>query len=780
MNKFESAFARWIINHRAIAIIVPLLLVAALASGLPKLYFDSSYRVFFGKDNPQLIAFESLEDTYTKNDNVVIVLAPSDENVFTSANLSAVEQLTTASWQIPYSSRVDSITNFQRTVADQDDLIVADMITGADQMAAFQIDDLRTAVFDEPALRDRLISPSGHVTGIALTFQIPIEQRTAATNEIVAAVREMTADFQTRHPQFEVYLTGMVFMDAAFSESAIFDSSTLLPGSFVLMAVLLALLVGSFVGTFVTLLLIVCSVAAAMGFAGLVGFPLTSVTTSTPIIILTVAVANAVHVLVTYIHGLREGSEKQAAMEESLRVNVQPVFLASATTAIGFLTMNFSEVPPFGHLGTMVSVGVGVSFVLTVAFLPALMTLLPARVTAASGDDYTRMDRLAEFVIKRRRQLLWGMLTVIVVCVANLPRNELNDVFVHYFGESIKFRQDTDFLMNNLTGIYTLGYSLDSGDSGGISNPDYQRDVEAFSQWLEAQPETVHVDRFTTIMKKLNKNMHADNPDYYRLPNNRDLGAQYLLLYEMSLPYGLDLNNQINVDKSSSKVTLTLKLISSNEMVAFDRRSHDWLSANAPAVKRAESAGTILMFSNIGQRNIRAMLIGTSLALILISGILVIALRSMTIGGVSLVPNLIPAAVGFGLWGVFVGEVGLSLSIVTGMTFGIVVDDTVHFLSKYLRARREQGLGPNDAVRYAFHTVGRALTVTTVVLVAGFMVLAMSSFEVNSAMGLMTAAIITIALICAFLLLPPLLMKIEENRADATPDRTDANRPATA
>ncbi len=780
MNKFESAFARWIVNHRAIAIIVPLLLVAALASGLPKLYFDSSYRVFFGKDNPQLIAFESLEDTYTKNDNVVIVLAPSDENVFTSANLSAVDQLTTASWQIPYSSRVDSITNFQRTVADQDDLIVADMITGADQMATFQIDDLRTAVFDEPALRDRLISPSGHVTGIALTFQIPIEQRTAATNEIVAAVREMTADFQTRHPQFEVYLTGMVFMDAAFSESAIFDSSTLLPGSFVLMAVLLALLVGSFVGTFVTLLLIVCSVAAAMGFAGLVGFPLTSVTTSTPIIILTVAVANAVHVLVTYIHGLREGSEKQAAMEESLRVNVQPVFLASATTAIGFLTMNFSEVPPFGHLGTMVSVGVGVSFVLTVAFLPALMTLLPARVTAASGDDYTRMDRLAEFVIKRRRQLLWGMLTVIVVCVANLPRNELNDVFVHYFGESIKFRQDTDFLMNNLTGIYTLGYSLDSGDSGGISNPDYQRDVEAFSQWLEAQPETVHVDRFTTIMKKLNKNMHADNPDYYRLPNNRDLGAQYLLLYEMSLPYGLDLNNQINVDKSSSKVTLTLKLISSNEMVAFDRRAHDWLAANAPAVKRAESAGTILMFSNIGQRNIRAMLIGTSLALILISGILVIALRSMTIGGVSLVPNLIPAAVGFGLWGVFVGEVGLSLSIVTGMTFGIVVDDTVHFLSKYLRARREQGLGPNDAVRYAFHTVGRALTVTTVVLVAGFMVLAMSSFEVNSAMGLMTAAIITIALICAFLLLPPLLMKIEENRADATPDRTDANRPATA
>jgi predicted RND superfamily exporter protein len=170
------------------------------------------------------------------------------------------------------------------------------------------------------------------------------------------------------------------------------------------------------------------------------------------------------------------------------------------------------------------------------------------------------------------------------------------------------------------------------------------------------------------------------------------------------------------------------------------------------------------MFANIGSRNIKSMLLGTTIALVMISMILIFAFRSIKIGLISLLPNLVPAALGFGLWGLFVGEVGLALSVVTGMTLGIVVDDTVHFLSKYLRARREGGLNSADAVVYAFSTVGRALVITSFVLIAGFLVLALSSFELNSGMGLLTAIVIAFALLADFLLLPPLLMKFEEKR----------------
>ena len=780
MGALEASFAKWILSHRGLVIVLALIGILAGSHGVTKLYFDSSYRVFFSRDNPELLAFEALENTYTKNDNVMIVIAPRDGQVFSRETLAAVEELTKSAWQVPYSNRVDSITNFQYTEAVEDDLIVRDMVKDALSLSDEGVDRVRQRVFAEPALYGRLISDRGHVTAINVTTQFPVEVLNEASPEVVEFIRNMVADFQQRHPDIDVYLTGTVVMNNTFFESAMDDMSSLIPISFGLMLLILAVLVGGFFGTFVTLMVIGFSITAAMGIGGHLGYPLTSPTSSAPIIILTVSMANCVHLLVTFFYGLRHGESRIAAMEESLRVNLHPVFLASITTAIGFLTLNFSEVPPFGQLGNIVASGVLVSFVLAVTFLPSVMTLLPVRAPKRAERDTSAMERLAEFVITRRKPLLWSMTAVIVILVVNVPRNELNDVFVHYFGKSIVFRTDTDFVLDNLTGLYTIHYSLESRESGGISDPEFQRDVERFAQWLESQPEIVHVDRFTNVMKRLNKNMHADDESFYRLPGDRELAAQYLLLYEMSLPYGLDLNNQINVDKSSTRVSVILKLISSNEQIAFNARALAWVNENASAVEFAQSAGMNLMFSNIGKRNIAAMLIGTTVALALISMILILALRSVKLGFLSLIPNLVPAAMGFGLWGIFVGQVGLALSVVTSMTLGIVVDDTVHFLSKYLRARREKRLPPPDAVRYAFRTVGHALFVTSVVLVAGFLVLATSSFELNSGMGLMSAIVISLALLTAFFLLPPLLMKIEGDDDDVSMVASDTDRTAAA
>jgi predicted RND superfamily exporter protein len=196
-------------------------------------------------------------------------------------------------------------------------------------------------------------------------------------------------------------------------------------------------------------------------------------------------------------------------------------------------------------------------------------------------------------------------------------------------------------------------------------------------------------------------------------------------------------------------------------VLALEDRAQQWLKNNVELSMRTDGASPTIMFSNIGERNIKSMLIGTTLALLLISLILVFALRSVKIGLLSLLPNLVPAALAFGLWGMMVGQIGLALSIVTGMTLGIVVDDTVHFLSKYLRARREKGLNSQDAVRYAFNTVGLALVVTSLVLIAGFFVLTFSAFQLNSDMAMMTAVTIFFAIIADFLLLPPLLMAID-------------------
>jgi len=756
-----KSYAEWLVRWRYLIIIITLVLVAAAASGARFLTFKTDYRVFFSDDNPQMLAFEQLQNTYTKTDNVLFVLSPKDKTVFKPETLAVIARITEASWQMPYSLRVDSITNYQHTEAEGDDLIVQDLVPDLSTLDNATLQRIENIAVNEPLLVHRLISANGQVTGINVTIQLPDEGSGEEVPEITAFARNLVKEIEAENPDLDVYLTGMVIMNNSFPEVSIHDQQTLVPMMFAVVLLTLVLLLRSFTSTVGTFLVIVFTILSAMGLAGWMGIALTPPSASAPTVILTLAVADCVHVLVTFLHSMRRGHDKTSAMIESIRINMQPIFLTSLTTVIGFLSMNFSDAPPFGDLGNIVAMGVTLAFVFSVTFLPAFILVLPVRVKPGSERNTQFVDRFADFVIARRTFLFWGMGIIILMLISFVPRNELNDEFVKYFDESVDFRTATEFVTENLTGIYTIDYSLGTGENGGINEPEFLRDVEQFANWYRDQPAVLHVNTLTDIMSRLNKNMHADEETWYRLPDSRELAAQYLLLYEMSLPYGLDLNNQIDISKSATRMTVTMESVSSNELLDMENRAQEWLHENTPHMK-SDGASPSVMFAYIGKRNISSMLIGASIALFLISMILIIALRSIKIGLISLIPNLAPTAMGFGLWGLLSGQVGLGLSVVAGLTIGIVVDDTVHFLSKYLRARREQGLSSEDAVRYAFHTVGIALLVTTLVLIAGFMVLHQSAFKLNSDMGLLTAITIGLALIADFIFLPPLLMKADK------------------
>ncbi len=805
-----KSYGEWVVRWRYPVLAACIILVALAASGVRFITFKTDYRVFFSTGNPQLQAFEQLQNTYTKTDNVLFALAPKHGGVFTPDTLESIAWLTRACWQMPYSLRVDSITNYQHTRAEGDDLIVADLVSDPHSLDAKQLQSIHDIAVHEPLLVNRLISPDGQVAGVNVTIQLPDDGNGDAVPEITAFARNLAAQVKTQNPDLDVYLTGMVIMNNTFKEVSVHDQVTLIPVMFAIVLLTLVLLLYSFRTLAITILILLVSglisyevyqhsqglpgnmavlaalgllptvllfrvipavmttflvitfsIVSAMGLVGWLGIALTPPSASSPPIILTLAVADCVHIFATMLYAMGKGAGKRDAIVESLRVNMQPVFLTSLTTVIGFLSMNFSDAPPFRDLGNIVAIGVTIAYFLSITLLPVLAALLPASVKPGATRHSQYMDRFAEFVIARRNSLFWGMGIVVAVLVCFIPRNELNDEFIKYFDTSIPFRTDTEFATTRLTGVYTIEYSLDSGESGGINDPEFLREVDRFANWYRQQPHVLHVNTITDIMRRLNMNMHADDPAWYRLPDDRELAAQYLLLYEMSLPYGLDLNNQIDVGKTSTRLIASLGNVSSNELLGIERRAQDWLRGHTPHLQSG-GASSAIMFAYIGQRNIRSMLIGTSVALVLISLVLIVALRSLRIGLVSLIPNLAPAAMGFGIWGLLSGQVGLGLSVVAGMTLGIVVDDTVHFLSKYLRARRERGLDAQDAVRYAFHTVGKALLVTTLVLIAGFLVLTWSGFRVNADMGLLTALTIALALAADFLFLPPLLMRVDK------------------
>ncbi|MHC4227850.1 MAG: efflux RND transporter permease subunit [Planctomycetota bacterium] len=760
MTRFETILGKWVVKHRWWIIVATVIVVLTTSSGMRFLTVNNDTRVFFSEDNPQLQALEALENTFSKDNSILFAIAPKDGNVFTRETLKAIGELTESSWQMPYSSRVDSVTNFQHTWSEEDDLIVEDLVGDAAKLSDSELERIKGIALSEPLLVNRLISPSGHVTGVNVTVLLPGESRKEVP-EVAAFARKLADTICSKHPGIDVYLTGGVMIDNTFGEASKQDMSTLIPLMFLTMAVLVGLSLRSFLGTLSVLVIILISMFTGLGLAGWLGISLNAASIGAPVLILTLAVADSIHILATMFHMMRQGRPRREAIAEALRINLQAVFLTTITTAVGFLTMNFSEAPPFRDLGNIVAMGVMAAFAYSVLFLPSMLAVLPIRVRLRPDKvDYPHCDKLASLVILRHKAVFWGMLVVTVVLTGGILHIELNDNFLTYFDDSFEFRRATDFMIDNLAGWDRIEYSLESGEPGGINDPEYLATVEKFANWYRQQPKVVHVSAITDISKRLNKNMHGDDPAHFRVPEQRELAAQYLLLYEMMLPFGLDLNNQITVDRSSTRLTVSFESMSANEVCATDDAARQWLKANAPEHMLAHGTGLSMMWAHITARNIRSMLSASFLALVLISAILMFAFRSFRLGLISLIPNLTPSLMAFGLWGVAIRQVGLGLSVVVSMTIGIVVDDTVHFMSKYIRARREHNTDAVGGVRHAFNTVGTAMWVTTVALVAGFLVLAFSHYRMSSDMGLMSAITIALALVMDFLLLPTLLIRV--------------------
>ncbi len=760
MEQFAIKWGKWVTQHRILTIILSLGLAMAAASGGQFLSFTNDYRVFFSGDDPHLLAFENLQDTYTKNDNVLFVIAPRDGKVFTQDTLTAISDITDRAWETPYSIRVDSLRNYQHTEAEGDDLIVADLYEDAASLTSDDLARIQDIAINEPFLVHRLISEDARVAAVNITVELPGENEATESPEVAQHVRAMRDYVEQTYPNLDVYLTGIIMMNQAFPEASLYDMTHLIPAALGIILLLVFLQLRGLTGTVGTFITIILSILAAMGMAGWAGIRLTPPAMSAPTIILTLAVADCVHILSNWLQKYRGGLSKQEAMAESLRINFSPVFLTSITTAIGFMSLNFSDAPPFHDLGNISAMGVMFAWIFSMTLLPALVTLLPVSSKKRRAYGTEVIDKFADWVIRKRRMLMPVMSVIIVALVVMIPRNELNDVFVNYFDERIEFRTDTDYVVDNLTGMYFIDYSLDAGESGGISNPGYLAQVQEFTDWLRDQPEVIHVNTLTDVFKRVNKSMHGDDPNWYKLPNQRDMAAQYLLLYEMSLPYGLDLNNQIDIDKQRTRISTTLETLSTTDTLAFEQRSYDWMKQNTPDLYTTGASPTI-MFSHIGMRNIISMLGGTAFALVAISLLLIFALGSLRYGLLTLIPNVAPAAMAFGMWGLVDGEIGLGLSVVAAMTLGIVVDDTIHFMSKYLRARRDQGLEAIEAVRYAFSTVGVALWTTSVALTAGFLVISTSSFTINAEMGFLVAFVIMLAIFVDFLLLPALLIRFD-------------------
>ena len=775
-DPWRRATAVWSLKARWILIPLTVLLVIAISYGASTLRFAGDYRVFFGPDNPDFIANEQAQGTFGKPDNVAFVVIPDSGDIYSDETLRAVHRLTSLSWTLPYVSRVDSLTNFQNTTGSENDLVVEDLLWSTDELSPDRIAYIEQVATTEPLLNGFVVSRDGEATIVNAVVQLPSDVQSAASNIAIEA-RAVRDEIAASFPGHQIHITGVASLSAAFEEAGVRDSSTLIPLVYAFILVVMFLALRSISAVFASLSVIALSTLVGVGIGGWSGVELTPISLSAPTIILTIAVADAIHLISGIRTKMRDGLDKRSAIIASTGLNFTPIMITSVTTIVGFLSLNFSDSPPFHHLGNMSAAGIFAAWILSVTFLPALLSVLPVKFKAAKeGAARVELtDRVAEMVIKRPREILAGTLIFCIASAAMIPTMTLNDQWSGYFDESLEFRQAID-AADPYFGSDQVEFVLDPGEPGAVVNPDFLRTVDDFAQWLRTRDsEVAHVFALSDIMKRVNRNLNADDPAYYQIPDDQTLASQYLLVYELSLPRGLDLNDRVDIDRQSTRVTASMRDISTEETKAFLADAEAWWAANGDGFGFT-ATGSKVLFSFVAERNIEAMFEGAAYLIVAIFIVLAVSFRSAVLGAISILPNALPILTTFGVWALLVGTVGFSVAAVGAVAVGLVVDFTVHFLSKFLRARRQAGQSIEDSVRYAFRTAGAAIFVTTVILAAGFAVLVTSSFKLNADLGLLTALSVVFAMLINFLLLPSLFLVFGKRDRDAEPALPDAQR----
>jgi uncharacterized protein len=740
-----------VLRRRLLVIALTAIVVAALATGLPRLSFNPDSRMFFGSDNPDVVALEEFEATYSRSSSVSIIVAPRRGDVFDPAVLNAIDAIAAEAWRIPYAVRIDSLATFQQTKADDGDIIVEPLVSPDRVLDAAEAERIRNAAMGEPELVPRLVSRAGDVAAVNVTVAKPEDARLVVP-AMAAAARELVAGWRQEYPELELRLVGGILVDATFAEAGQRDLTTLVPLMAVLLLAALAIGLRSLAGMAAAAAAVAATSVAAMGFAGHAGMGLNSATAGAPVCIAVLTIASVVHVYFNWQRACAAGHGPISSVAESIHINAGPIIVTNVTTAIGFLSLNASSSPPLRDLGTIVAFGVLFGMVICLTTLPALMTYLPARTMTHSRLPSRMLEAIARFIIPRPVPVVIAFAILLVPLGYGITRISLDDDYIRYFGRSFDLRKDAEFVESRLSGMNALDFSVPAANEGGIFDPHYLQTVDRFVEWLQAQPHVVAVDAITPVLKRINRTMNDDDPTHYRIPDSRELNAQHFLLYELALPAGHDLNAMIDVSRSQSRVVAVASGVTSTGVRDLATRAEQWLVDNA-ADMAAKATGPSVTFAYLSYRNIRSMLASTAAAVVLIVGCLFIALRSLRYGTLSILPNMIPAFMAFGVWGYAMGTVNLASSIVAAMTIGIVVDDSVHYLMKYMAARRS-GLDVPEALCKVHYEVGPALGITTMAIAGGFLVLASSDFALNQHIGYLCAIVVTIAYIVDMLLLP--------------------------
>ena len=760
----KENLSKFIIHNRIVFIFCCLVLVLILGRGITSVVFDPDMERFFPKGHPATSLSYEIDETFIRTDNLVIAINAKNNSIFTKKTLSLIESLTEKSWTVPYSIRVDSLTNYSYVRSVDDDLLVEPFIENAVSLEDSFIKQREKIVEEEEIIFGSLISKDKKTTVISIIVDPPNPDANIKLIDTVEYMLEYVDEAKSNHPELDIRVLGTPYQEYISPKMVLSEMPIVMPSMLLLILVSVFFLLRSVFAVLATILVIVLSLISTFGSVGYIGNALNQMVITIPILIITLALADCVHLFSIFFQQRAKGYSSKESMTRSLELNLQPLFLTTLTTCIGFLSFNVLDVPPLQDLGNYVSIGIAMAFIFTIFFAAPLFSFFEIKAPKSVNQQINLSRKIAKFSLKNSKTLLWSVPLASLLLICLIPLNVLDENPTQMYDEGFTSFSAATLWLDELLGVtFPVSFKANS-NNGSVSEPEFLKKIDNFVKWLETQDEVNHVTSLAHTMKNLNKSMHGDNPEWETIPESEELSSQYLFFYEMSLPMGLDLNSSISQDRASTKISANLDDMSGQEFLKFDKKVRAHIQENNLTEIISPAAGFRVVFSHISMVIVNSLLFGVFLGLLSITLLLGLFFRSIPFGVLSAFPNVLPIAAAFGIWALYDGQVGFMVAVGMGSTLGIIVDFTVHLLSKYDLARREMDQSPEEAVMFAFESVGFALIVMTIVISLGFLVLNLVNFMPLHDFARFSTISFVMALIIDFLLFPNLLVRFDKRK----------------
>lgn len=763
----------WLVQHRFKLAVVALLVTIIGGWGVQFTRFDGTNESLFAEADEYKAEVDQARVDFPSSAPRLTMTFEVDGDIFNLRTLTAIDELTRRYIEIDSAIALSSILTYRVSEADKEILGRSYLFPDLDDITEADLQQIKTIALNDEDLTQARLTSAGNVTLATVSYSVS-EDTSEARLAVAESAVVLRDSLRQQYPDIRIYLVGGPMFERDSNLAREKDNKVLLPLVVIAGVLLLWFCLGSLLSSIALAVVALTTIIVTVGTHALLDIPLNQISRLGPAVAGIVAFADGIHVLSVYAQKILRGTDRKQALIESININFRPIALATVTTTMGFLSLNLSSAPAIYGFGNIVAIGVIWAFFFTVFLLPAMILLIPARSIAKPLGVSGFIEGVLRLVARREKTLFWGFLGLIAVTLFMLPLNKLDNDPFDFIDEGSDLSVVVEIQQREFENDRGLAFVVRSNEYYGITNRDFLDKVDDIATQLEADPQISWVSTYTDYLKLRNKAANDDDEAYEVIPEDQLTVIDYLVGYQLVAEIDPNLGQIFNKDYSAIYLYVATSGLSDEEILQLANKI-DVLAENyASESFQVTHANNTILGARLNQIISTELFTGFSLSLVMITLTMMIGLRSLRYGLLSIAPNVFPITIVFGLWGLIEGNLSPYVLMLLAVSIGLVVDDSVHVLSKYKTAR-DSGKSPRESIEESISLAGSAITITTLWMSVGIALMGFSSTTIFQNLTSIITPIIVVALFLDLLFLPSLL-----TRFDSWIDRTRPSKETVA